>query len=359
MRRCRVRLIFRAALLVSLVFSGAAHAAAHLGYGIVVDRKGDVFFLDSIRSRVWRLTPAGQLIVAASGYHANTLVAAPDGSLYFESFNQTLWRLAADGEVEKVKLQSVRGGNVGGLDEIIAVDQEGNLYFSAGNDFTPGAPQILKRTPGGEVTVLAGSVAGHADGKGREAQFQEIRAAAWGPDGALYVTDRDRVRRVTADGTVTTLALRGLPPETGGWFGRLYGIAADSAGNVFVADAEHRRVYRIAPTGEVSVVADSEPSWTPIGIAVADDGVYVLERTLRQVPATVQARMNSPRIRRVLPDGRVETAAIVRGSFLDAVNAAIPWVPPVILLSILSVLAVGAGVLFWAILRRRQRRLAR
>ena len=346
-------------LLVAILFVSAVPSAAHLGYGIVVGRGGDVFFLDSIRSRVWKLTPGGQLLVAASGYHANTLVAAPDGSLYFESFNRSLWRLALNGKVERVKLASARDGRAGALDEIIAVDGAGNFYFSAGNDFVPSAPQILKRAPSGEVTVFAGSVAGRADGKGREAQFQEIRAAAWGRDGALYVTDRDRVRRVASDGAVTTLALRGLPAETGGWFGRLYGIAVDSAGNVYVADAEHRRVYRIAPSGEATVVAESEPSWTPIGVAVAEHGVYILERTLRQVPATVQARMNSPRIRRVFPDGRVETAAIVRGLFLDAVSAAIPWVPPMILLGTAAFLAAGSGLLSWAMLRRRRRRLAR
>ena len=72
----------------------AAPARAHLGYGIVAAEDGTVYFLDAVRSRVWRLSPSGELTVAASGYHANTLVAAPDGSLYFESFNQSLWRLS-------------------------------------------------------------------------------------------------------------------------------------------------------------------------------------------------------------------------------------------------------------------------
>ena len=74
------------------------------------------------------------------------------------------------------------------------------MYFGYTNNPRAGEAEdeslLLKRSPDGRVTVLAGSKAGHRDGKGKEAQFRAINALAWGPDGVLYVADEAAIRKV-------------------------------------------------------------------------------------------------------------------------------------------------------------------
>jgi sugar lactone lactonase YvrE len=69
----------------------------------------------------------------------------------------------------------------------------------------------------------------------------------------LYVTDmgNQAVRKITQDGVVTTLAR-----NAGGFFS-LWGIAADTAGNVFVSDigSAGQTISRISPSGVVTVEA--------------------------------------------------------------------------------------------------------
>jgi sugar lactone lactonase YvrE len=90
----------------------------------------------------------------------------------------------------------------------LAVDTKGNLYAA---DTDEGI--IRKITPDGTVTTLAGKLndAGLADGKGAEAQFAGPRGLAMDKDGNIYVADSDNaaIRKITPDGTVTTV----FPPK--------------------------------------------------------------------------------------------------------------------------------------------------
>src|SRR5204863_9562419 len=101
-----------------------------------------------------------------------------------------------------------------------------------------------KGTPGGVSPRTAGGIAGSADGMGSAARFNHPWGVATDSAGNVYVADRDNstIRKVTPGGVVTTLA--GLAGSYGsvdgtGSAARFYnpmGVATDSAGNVYVAD---------------------------------------------------------------------------------------------------------------------------
>ena len=100
------------------------------------------------------------------------------------------------------------------------------------------------------VTTLAGLAgsAGSADGTGSAARFNDPVGVAVDSAGNVYVADTDNhtIRKVTPAGVVTTLAgLAGSSGSADGTgsaarFNDPYGVAVDSAGNVYVADTGQR-----------------------------------------------------------------------------------------------------------------------
>ncbi|WP_432377399.1 hypothetical protein [Duganella sp. P38] len=170
----------------------------------------------------------------------------------------------------------------------IAVDVAGNLYVAdTGNN------AIRKITPQGVVSTLAGDgLPGDRDGKGASAQFNGPVGVAVDGAGVVYVTDtyNDRIRRIAADGTVTTIAggkRAGLAdgPAAQALFDTPTGIAVNASGELFIADTANHAVRKLATDGTVSTVAaasDDErdsPLRSPVGLALTRDGFIYIAST--------------------------------------------------------------------------------
>jgi sugar lactone lactonase YvrE len=221
-----------------------------------------------------------------------------------------------------------------GYPQGVAVDSAGNVYVADSGNNT-----IRKVTSDGVVT-LAGLVQvdtngnpvfGSADGTGSAAQFNQPSGVAVDGAGNVYVADlgNHTIRKVTPAGVVTTLA--GRPGNSGSADGRgsaaqfdnPYGVAVDSAGNVYVADTWNCTIRKVTPTGGVTTLAglagspgnaDGTGSAAqfnqPSGVAVDGAGnVYV-------------ADTGNSTIRKVTPDGLVTTLASGLGSTSLAVDGA-------------------------------------
>jgi DNA-binding beta-propeller fold protein YncE len=140
------------------------------------------------------------------------------------------------------------------------VDGSGNVIVAdAEND------RIRKITPQGQVSTLAGSgEQGHQDGEGIVAQFNWCSGVAMDGGGNVIVADNfnHRIRMITSQGQVSTLAGTGEEDHRDGegnvaQFNSPYGIAVDGGGNVIVADADNHRIRKITPQGQVSTLAGS------------------------------------------------------------------------------------------------------
>jgi len=138
----------------------------------------------------------------------------------------------------------------------IAVDSVGNVYVANEDNCTIG-----KITPAGVVSTLAGlaGTPGIVDGTGSDARFSILRGAAIDSSGNMYVADSFTVRKITPAGVVSILAgkagIPGVVNDVGSKarFSVPYGVAVDSGGNVYVADMY--TIRKITPAGMVSTLA--------------------------------------------------------------------------------------------------------
>ncbi len=153
----------------------------------------------------------------------------------------------------------------------LAVDTAGNLYIADMNRL------VRKVSPAGIITTVAGVEAptnfSGDGGPATAAGLGSVSGLAVDNSGDLYIADmfNGRVRMVSPDGIITTVAGSGDTYGTGE-FGSIYGysgdggpaasaplnpygLAIDSAGDVYVADAPNEAVRLLQPLGHMSISA--------------------------------------------------------------------------------------------------------
>ena len=194
-----------------------------------------------------------------------------------------------------------------------AVDGAGNIYVADGGDHT-----IRKITAGGTVTTLAGSSGhqGSSDGSGSGALFLYPYAVAVDGSGNVYVADsgNHNIRKVTPGGSVSTLAgTAGSPGSTDGTsalFNTPQGIAVDATGNVYVSDTNNSTIRKITPAGVVSTFAGS-PGQTGGSDGTGGSAQFNYPNGLATDAAgdVYVADLGNSTIRKITPGGAVSTLA--------------------------------------------------
>ncbi|MBI5766786.1 MAG: immunoglobulin domain-containing protein [Verrucomicrobia bacterium] len=206
--------------------------------------------------------------------------------------------------------------NAGG----IAVDSTGAIYTSSLY-----ASYIVKTSPSGTELARYGTSYsnGSADGTGSAARFYNPQGLALDSAGNLYVADLGNatIRKVTSAGVVATLAGQPLSPGNADGTGSAarfnlpQAVAADSTGNVFVADSGNHTIRRITPAGVVTTFAGAA------GIAGSTDATGTAARFTTPYGVAIDsagnltvADRNNHTIRRITPAGVVTTVAGLAGS---------------------------------------------
>jgi sugar lactone lactonase YvrE len=178
----------------------------------------------------------------------------------------------------------------------VAVDGSGNIYLADTHDQT-----IRKFTAGGSITTIAGTAAAGYTGDGAAAKDATVNtpiALALDSSGNLYIADsfNHAIRKIDTAGNISTVAGSGVPGSLGdegaakdARLNTPQGVAVDRAGNIYIADTVGMRIrmvttdgiiHTIAGTGTPGFSGDRGPAvnarlFYPKGIAVdADGNVY-------------------------------------------------------------------------------------
>jgi len=205
-------------------------------------------------------------ISSARFFHPESVAAGPDGNIYVaDTWNHTIRKVTQAGVVSTLFGLAGAAGSADGTNSRprfnrpggIAVDSGTNIFVADTFNHT-----IRRISASGVVKTIAGipGVWGSADGTNGNARFYLPGGVAVTPNGVVYVSDtgNQTVRQIVASGTnwiVTTVAgLSGIAGNATGTgtnarFSAPAGIAADSSGYLYVADAGNNiiRTTRVVP----------------------------------------------------------------------------------------------------------------
>ncbi|MEV7659608.1 RICIN domain-containing protein [Streptomyces anulatus] len=144
----------------------------------------------------------------------------------------------------------------------LAMDIAGNLYVADGNNH-----RIRKITPDGTITTVAGTNGKGFTGDGGPATSARLDlplGVAVDSTGALYIVDahNNRIRKVDTDGNISTIAgHKGAGftgdggPATSAQLSGPQGVTVDNAGNLNIADTGNHRIRKITSDGKIATIA--------------------------------------------------------------------------------------------------------
>jgi trimeric autotransporter adhesin len=260
-------------------------------YGAAVDSAGNLFIADSDNHRIRKVSTSGIITtVAGTGsagfsgnggqatsaqlYYPDWIVVDSAGNLYIaDSYNSCIRKVSASGIITTVAGTGSSDGYSGDggpatsaelyWPEGVALDSAGNLFIAdSGNSC------IRKVSTSGIISTVAGtgsSIGYSGDGgQATSAQFNYPYGVNVDSAGNLFIVDtwNNRIRKVSTSGIITTVAGNGSfgyggdgGPATSAQINSSYGVAVDSAGNLFIADTYNERIRKVSTSGIIATVA--------------------------------------------------------------------------------------------------------
>jgi uncharacterized protein (TIGR03437 family) len=270
----------------------AIAAELHNPEDVAVDSSGNIYIADTANAYIRKVTTDGNINYIAGdgsigysgdgGYATSADLIAPfalvvdsSGNVYFaENGDSRIRRIDAKSlDISTVAGNGTNGFSGDGSTAInaemnsptgLALDSAGNLYIADSLNC-----RIRKVTSGGNISTIVGNGTLSYSGDGglaSQAQLNAPQGVAADAAGNLYVADtlNNVVRKVSPNGTIANFAGNGGVGSSGdgsaATSAQLHGpqgLAVDASGNVFIADTLNAKVRKVSASGIISTVAGS------------------------------------------------------------------------------------------------------
>ena len=260
----------------------ATKAGMNRPYGVVMDKAGNLYIADAYNDAIRKVAASGGIMSTFAGTFQGfggdgggatgalmdtptALVFDAAGNLYIaDTNNHRIRKVGTDGNI------TTFAGNGNAADfgdggpatsaslnspEGLAIDNAGNIYVA-----DTASHRVRKISPDGTITTVAGNGSGGFQGDGGPATKANLYypkgLAVDASSGNLYIADwlNSRIRVVTPDGNIYTVAGNGSydyygdgGPATSAALRFPWGLAVDAAGNVYVADDENSTIRKLTP----------------------------------------------------------------------------------------------------------------
>lgn len=261
--------------------------------GVAVDSARNLYITEAAGRRVRKITPDGVIHTAVGtgvtiplgdggpARSANLLsvvgvISDGAGTFYVTDLgNDCVRKITPDGKISTVAGTGIPGYNGDRRLAVtahlnsprgLALDAQGNLYIAEEDSH-----RVRKVTPDGMIATVAGTGTAGYNGDGRQATTAMLytpRGLAVDGKGNLYIADLNnyRVRKVGTDGMIATVAGNGQwdfygdgGPATAAALRWPFGVALDSAGNLYISDSYNFRIRKVsASDGTITTVAGTD-----------------------------------------------------------------------------------------------------
>jgi trimeric autotransporter adhesin len=308
---------------------------------VVADSAGGFYVSSRFRNRIYRITANGSLSLTAGvgtrGFsgdggaataaqlnYPGGLALDSAGNLYIaDSNNNRIRKVTSAGIISTVAGNGTEGysGDDGpataaqlnspdGLD----MDAVGNLYIADINN-----SRIRMLTATGIISTIAGGATGRLreDGLATAAQLNGLHGVAADSAGNVFIADSNRIRKVTPAGIISTMAGNGTLGYSGdgdlataAQLNTPYNVTVDSVGNLYIADGKNYRIRKVTPAGIISTVAGNGT------YGYSGDGGTATAAQIIALDVAVDSAGNlyftdsvNDRIRKVTAAGKISTVA--------------------------------------------------
>src|ERR1035437_7954072 len=265
----------------------AASAQLHLPMGVAVDTSGNVYIADTGDNTIREVTTDGNiatiagdsfpsyqgdagLAIAAELHGPEDVAVDSSGNIYIaDTGNAYVRKVTSDGNINFIAGDGSigytgDGGYATSADLIapfaLAVDSSGNVYFAENGD-----SRIRKIDAKSlDISTVVGNGTPGFSGDGSTATSAEMNSPtglAVDSSGNLYIADslNRRIRKVASGGSISTFAGNGTfsysgdgAPAGKAQLNTPQGVAADSSGNLYVADTLNNVVRKVSLNGTIS-----------------------------------------------------------------------------------------------------------
>ena len=322
---------------------GGPATAVYLGSprGLAFDSKGNLNIAEAGCACIRRVSPAGVLSTvytlpqgpfgSSFRYLEGLAIDAQDNLFATGYSGSVVVRITRDGAATTVAGSgSAAFGGDGGPATAALLDQPSGVTLDAGGNLyiADTINQRVRRVaPDGTISTFAGTGATGFSGDGGPAVSATLDWPAQvlvDPAGNVYISDyrNRRVRRVSPDGVITTVAGSGVPdhpplypqigdggPALNASFGMVTRAIFDAAGNLLVSDGPLGRVRKITPDGTIVTIAGNFPGTGGDGGPATSAQLNYPTNLSLDTHGSIYVTSGDSRIRKITPDGTITAFA--------------------------------------------------